>query len=113
VGILKASNLALAFFTELAMLVAFGYGGFQLAGPKWLRYCAAFGLPIVAIALWAWLAAPKSRTQLPMPWLVVFQLTMFTASSALLYRAGRPTLAIVFQVTVMLNVGLAMFWGQR
>lgn len=106
-------NLVLSFLLELCMLAAFGYWGFTLSQPVWLKFVLGLGVPVLAIAGWGQLLAPKSERRLPQPWLLLAKAVMFGLAVLALYNAGQPNLAIVFGILVALNLTLGQVWKQE
>ncbi len=101
--VLKLMNQAVAFALELTMLYMLGRGGYQLGrNPGW-RYTLAIGLPVLAIALWGYFAAPKSTHRLEVPYLTLFQLVMFGSTAYVWYKSGHQMSTIVFMVIVLLS----------
>ena len=100
---IKAINLAAAFFLEIAMLVAFAYFGFHYPENTVMKYLLMITLPVIAIMLWGYFAAPKSKHRLQQPSRVLFALTMFGAAIFLLNMTGETMLAAVFAIMVIIN----------
>ena len=86
---MKAANLALRFFLELAVLAALAYWGW---GVTWVLAIAA---PAAWIALWATFGSPKARIELSTPWRIVFEAVVFGAAAAALWAAGQEVGALV------------------
>lgn len=101
--IIKAINLAVAFFLEMAMIVAFGYFGFHYPKIILIKYILVILLPVIAMALWGYFAAPKSKHQLQQPRRYFFALAMFGAAAALLFLTGNTMLASVFAILAIIN----------
>ncbi|MGN6195602.1 MAG: YrdB family protein [Ginsengibacter sp.] len=110
--IIKAINLAVAFFLELAMIVAFGYFGFHYPKIMLIKYILVILLPVIAMALWGYFAAPKSTHQLQQPRRYFFALAMFGAAIALLFLTGNSMLASVFAILVVINQTLLLILKQ-
>jgi hypothetical protein len=110
--IIKAVNLAVAFFLELSMIVAFGYFGFHYPKIILIKYILLILLPVIAMALWGYFAAPKSQHQLHQPFRYFFALAMFGAATALLFLTGNTMLASVFAILVLINQTLLLILKQ-
>lgn len=110
--IIKGGNLGLAFAVELAMLAGLGVWTHGLSQNGWLAWSLVVLVIGIAIALWAWCAAPKSPTRLDEPWLSLFKILLFGATSAALAQAGQGEWALVFGLVAAGNLGLARLWGQ-
>jgi hypothetical protein len=111
--ILKAANLALAFFLELCMLAAFGYWGFTIVEPTLLKFLLGLGVPALAIVVWGWLLAPKSERRLHQPWLLITKIIIFGLAAAALYFAGQVIWAVVLGGLAAVNLGLGQVWKQE
>jgi hypothetical protein len=85
----KAANLALRFFLELAALAALAYWGW---GVSWVLAIAA---PAAWIALWATFGSPKARVKLPDARRIAFEAIVFGAAAAALWAAGQPVWGVV------------------
>lgn len=99
-------NLALRFFLELAAWAAIGYWGWtQHEGIT--RFVLAFGLPLVAMAVWGVFRVPGDPGDAPVavPGIVrlVIELAEFGIAAWLLADAGRSTLGIIFAIVVALH----------
>jgi hypothetical protein len=100
---IKTINLAVAFFLEMAMLVAFAYFGFHFPENTVMKFLLVITLPVIAVLLWGYFAAPKSKHRLQQPSRVLFSLTMFGAAIFLLNMTGKSMLAAVFAIMVIIN----------
>jgi Protein of unknown function (DUF2568) len=85
----KAANLTLRFFLELAALAALAYWGW---GVTWVLAVAA---PAAWIALWATFGSPKARVSLSMPQRIAFEAVVFGAAAVALWAAGQEIWAVV------------------
>jgi hypothetical protein len=85
---MKAANLALRFFLELAALAALAYWGW---GVSWVLAIAA---PAGWIVLWATFGSPKARVQLPDTQRIAFEAVVFGAAAAALWAAGQAVWAV-------------------
>lgn len=86
---MKAANLTLRFFLELAALGSLAYWGW---GVTWLLAIAA---PAAWIVLWATFGSPKARVTLSTPWRIVFEAVVFGAAAVALWAAGPKVWALV------------------
>ncbi|HRW08126.1 MAG TPA: YrdB family protein [Caldilineaceae bacterium] len=111
-SILQAINLGLRFLLELCTLAAFGYWGFHMETTPLWRWLFGLGAPVVVAVLWGLFAAPASTHRLTGFWYYLFQLFVFGGAVWALYSSGRPTLGLIFGVTVLLNLLLLAYWKQ-
>lgn len=68
-----------------------------------LKYILMMVLPLIAVALWGYFAAPKSKHPLQQPYRVLFALAIFGTSVFLLILAGKTMLAAIFASLIILN----------
>jgi hypothetical protein len=108
---LKNGNLALAFFVELAMLVAFAAAGWAATPILWLRIVLMVALPGIAIAMWAVWAAPKAKKRRLKPGpLLLFKTIIFAAATLAWWVAGMGLIAAIFGVLAAINLlGIVAF----
>ena len=110
---LKMANLALAFFLELAALVAFAYWGFTSSSdglPSWLL---GIGTPLLAAVLWGIWEAPKSARRLRGAAYLIFKIAFFALAWLALFAANQSVGALVLAVLTAINIGLGYLWHQE
>ena len=105
---MKATNLALRFLLELALLAALAYWGWHEEGAV-----LAVVLPLAAAAVWGVFVAPKRRVELPRAARLVLELALFALAVAGLVTSGSTALGIAFGAVVAANEILLSLWGQR
>ena len=99
---MRQLNLTLKFLLELGALAALGLWGASAADGA-AAVLLAIGLPVIAAALWATLAAPKARRRLPLPLRAPFELGVFAVGALALWAAGLGTPAAMFTALILLN----------
>ena len=104
---MKAANLALRFFLELAALAALAYWGW---GVTWVLAIAA---PAAWIGLWATFGSPKARVTLSTTQRIVFEALVFGAAAAALWAAGQPVWAVVLFGAWAANRAVLTAYGGR
>ena len=104
---MKAANLALRFFLELAALAALAYWGW---GVTWVLAIAA---PAAWIGLWATFGSPKARVTLSTPQRIVFEALVFGAAAAALWAADQPVWAVVLFAAWAANRAVLTAYGGR
>lgn len=107
--ILKSLNQVIQFLVEMVMLVALGYGGFQLGKTTFSKYLFAVSIVGIVIVLWWLFAAPKAPYRLDLPFRLFFKLALFFIAAFLLYESGQSNLAIIFAVIAFVNEIIAAF----
>jgi hypothetical protein len=108
---LKAGNLALKFGIELAAIAALAYWGASLSGVL-LSAVVMVLAPLVMIALWGRVAAPRAKRRLSLPARIPFELTILLLAAVALLAAGEDALAAVLAVAVVVNALLLTAFGQ-
>ena len=104
---MKAANLALRFFLELAALAALAYWGW---GVTWVLAILA---PAAWIVLWATFGSPKARVTLSTTQRIVFEALVFGAAAAALWAAGQPVWAVVLFGAWAANRAVLTAYGGR
>lgn len=98
----RAANLAVKFFLELAMLACFAYGGWHLAGGPW-RLMAAIGLPLVAVVVWGRWAAPRSLRRLSTVRRVPLEVVLFALAVVALVCSGADVAGAMLAALMVIN----------
>lgn len=111
-ALVKNANLALAFVLELCMLAALCYWGFVAGQGTLQKLLLGLGAPLVVAVIWGLFAAPKATWPLPGAGLFALKALLFGSAAVALWATGRPALALVFIVAVVLNSALAAAWAQ-
>jgi hypothetical protein len=110
--IIKLINQVIAFFLEMGMFISLGYWGFLQGKTNLTKYSFAIALPMIAIILWGFFAAPKSEYRLEFPIRIFFELCLFVIASFLLYRTGNSRLAIWFGAIALVSEIIAYILKQ-
>jgi Protein of unknown function (DUF2568) len=109
---LKLTNLALVFLLELCALAAFGYWGFKTGSSPFLKGLLGIGVPLLVAVFWGVFLSPKAVVALTKPLKTFLQLLVFALAAAALYSSGKPVLAFVFGLAVVINQLLLFVWQQ-
>ncbi|MBK9924724.1 MAG: YrdB family protein [Anaerolineales bacterium] len=109
---LKFLNSALAFFLELAMLIAFGYWGFHGERSVWLKWLLGIGIPVLTAVIWGYFFAPNSAHRLNMIAGALLSSLLFLIAAAALYQIGHTVLVLTMTVIVIINRVLMLIWKQ-
>ncbi|UFH52006.1 YrdB family protein [Spirosoma sp. KNUC1025] len=111
--LVKGIYQTIYFLLELSMLASFAYSGFHSSRHVFINCLLGIGLPILAILLWGYFAAPRSAHRLSPLYLSIFALTLFGISAFLLYRAGQPRLALLLGAVALtselIKLGLRLY----
>ncbi|HEX4525844.1 MAG TPA: YrdB family protein [Gaiellaceae bacterium] len=100
---MKAVNLAVRFACELAMLVAFVWWGWPVAG--------IVGA-VAAAVVWGLFIGPKARRRLPDPARFLLELTLFAAATAAFIDVGQSVLAVAFAIAAVVTASLVRVWPE-
>lgn len=100
---IRPIHLVVAFLLELAMLFCLGYYGFHISDSGLQRFIIGIGLPVIAIVLWGFFAAPRARHRLPFPYLIIFKLALFLATATLVYSIGQHQWALTFFAVALIS----------
>lgn len=90
---------------DRAVLAAFGIWGWLHATVGW-RFVLVVALPLAFAVAWGYLAAPNSSTQLPDPYLLVFQALAFLLGTVALATSGRLPFGIVLGLVAVAVLSL-------
>jgi Protein of unknown function (DUF2568) len=101
----RATNLALKFVLEPGALAALAIWGASVDSTG-VAVLLGVGIPVVVVALWSRLAAPKSPRRLPTRAHIPFELAVFAVAALTLFAAGHTSLAIAFSAAVAVNAVL-------
>ena len=109
-AILKAINLALAFFLELAMLTAYAYWGFHTRTTTMLKITLGIGIPLIVAVIWGFFMAPNSPRRLQGAAYLALKVVLFGLAIAALMAVGNRALGIVFAAVFVINTILLYIW---
>ena len=100
--------MLLSFLVEVAMLILLGHWGYRLFDNMLMKVLFAILAPLVAAILWGIFAAPRSKTRLQQPWLLVFKLVMFISTAVLIYLEGHIFIAAALLFFALLNQSVSI-----
>jgi hypothetical protein len=112
-SIIKPTNLALRFLLEIASLIAIGYWGFYRGQNLLQDILLGIGLPFVMAVIWGMFVSPKARMRLPEIGRLAIELLVFGGGVLALFGVGRPTLATILAVLVLIHLPLTFLLDQR
>jgi Protein of unknown function (DUF2568) len=110
--LIKGANQALRFLLELCALGALAYWGFKTGNATITKIVLGVGAPLVAAVVWGTFVSSQAPVQLPGLLILVLQVLVFGLAAAGLVVTGHRTLALVFEVIVVINALLMYVWGQ-
>ena len=107
---LKLLNLAVRFLLELCMLAAVAFWGFKTQSSWVMKILFGIGLPVLIATLWGMFLAPKATRPLSGASFLTIELVLFSTGAFALFASGKPTLGLVYTVTVIVNKILLSVW---
>ncbi|GAX91700.1 hypothetical protein EFBL_3390 [Effusibacillus lacus] len=110
--VIQTANLALRFLLELCALAALGYWGFRTGRGLIVKIGLGFGAPLLIAVVWATFGAPGASVQLSAPLHLLLELVVFGLPAVALFTAGKPGLAWIYGLAVVINRTLMYLWGQ-
>lgn len=111
--IIKAINLGIAFFVELAMVAAFVYWGFHGKATTLAHVVLGIGIPILIMAFWGIFLSPKANYHLGLPLKTTLKFVLFALGSSALFVSNKKTLGVILFVMFTINEVLALIWHQE
>ncbi|MED1954259.1 YrdB family protein [Brevibacillus centrosporus] len=105
-GMIHAFFLLLVFLSEVAAIIAYGYWGFQFHSSTWVKWALGIGIPVVVIVVWGLFLSPKASVEFPQALRIGMKVMVFGFAAAALYAAGRPRLAFLFGLCVLVSHGM-------
>jgi hypothetical protein len=85
------------------MIASFGCYGYSRGFNVPTRFVFSVSMIAICVALWAFLAAPKSTHRLPMPYLGLFRGIMFLFTAFFLFLFQLQTFAIAIGVLAVIT----------
>ena len=98
--------LAVRFVTELALLAALAVTGWRLGDGMLLQVVLAVLLPLVAVAVWGRLVAPRASGRLADPARLVVEAALFTVSALGLVLVGFVAVGVAYGVAAVVVAAL-------
>lgn len=108
----KGVNTIVTFALELAMLVGFGFWGYQIDPGGGLGWALAVGLPVAGAAVWGAWFAPRSPRRLALVPGVLLSLGLFGLAALAFALARQPLAGGLLAVVAVVNRALALYWRQ-
>jgi hypothetical protein len=97
--------LSARFLTEIALPVALAVTGWRLGEPLVMQVVLAVLLPLVAVAVWGRLVAPRASGRLTDPARLAVEATLFTVGAVGLLLVGFAWVGVLYGVAA---VGVAL-----
>ena len=110
--ILQYANLALRFILELCALGAVGYWGIYTGNGKIMKIVLGIGSPILLGVVWGVFGSPNAAVKLTMTWHILLEMIVFGIPAVALYFTGKPQIAFIYGMVVVINRILMAVWNQ-
>ncbi|SFQ76065.1 Protein of unknown function [Psychrobacillus psychrotolerans] len=105
-------NIALRFILEVCALAFLAYWGFQSSQDLLIRLLLGIGLPLFIAILWGVFGSPAAPIPFKRFHRLLLELLIFGLAALALFFSGKPTLAIIYATTVLVNRLLIYLWDQ-
>ena len=109
---IKLLNLLVRFLLELCLLAAVGFWGFKTHSSSGLKILFGVGLPILIAVLWGMFVAPKAVYRLNSVLYIAAEFVLLGSGAAALFASGKPTIAWIYAIIVVINKVLVVAWRQ-
>jgi len=100
---LRAVNLGVRFFLEMAALASFAYWGGTLPASSLIRIAAAVALPLVVAIFWGLFVSPKARIATGRLGRAGLGLIVFLAGALAVFDRGHGSMAQVFAAVAIVS----------
>lgn len=110
--ILQYINLVFRFLLELGALAALGYWGFRKEIGIIMKIVLGTGAPFLIAVVWAIFGAPNSIVKLTANMHILLEMIVFGIPAFALYTAGKPRLAWIYGICMVINRLLMFLWEQ-
>ena len=110
--ILQNINLAIRFLLELCAIASLAYWGFVTGKGAVAKFFLGIGAPVLLAVIWGVFGSPKAKIKLSLPLQLFLELIVFGIPALALYTAGKPQLAWIYGICVVLNRILMFIWKQ-
>lgn len=105
-------NIALRFILEVCALVFLAYWGFQSSQDLLIKLIFGIGLPLFIAILWGVFGSPAAPKPFKGFHRLLLELLIFGLATLALVFLGKPSLAIIFALIVIVNRFLIALWDQ-
>lgn len=101
-------NMLITFLLELAMLAAYGVGGYELASNTAIRWLLAIVFPVIVGVLWGIFLSPRARVQLPYPLKLAGRILLMIGGALILWSAHMTLLATIYTIALLASITLTL-----
>ena len=101
-------NMLITFLLELAMLAAYGVGGYELTTNTVVRWVLAIVFPVIVGVLWGIFLSPRARVQLPFPVQLACRFALMIGGALILWSAHMTVLATIYTIALLASMTLTL-----
>jgi hypothetical protein len=99
-------NMLITFLLELAMLAAYGVGGYELTTNTVVRWTLAIIFPIIVGVLWGIFLSPRARVHLPYAVKLAGRFLLMIGGALILWSAHMTVLATIYTIALLASITL-------
>jgi hypothetical protein len=100
--------MLITFLLELAMLGAYGFGGYELTNNTVARWLLALLFPVIVGVLWGIFLSPRAVVTLPYAVKLAGRFLLMIGGALILWGAHLSTLATIYTVALLLSIALTL-----
>lgn len=101
-------NMVVTFVLELAMLGAYGFGGYEASSNTIVRWVLAIVIPAIVAVLWGIFLSPRARVALPYALKVAARFALMIGGALILWSAHVTVIAAIYSVALALSMVLTL-----
>jgi len=105
---MKLFNMVVTFLLEIAMLAAYGYGGYELTSNAVLRWVFAIAFPVIVGVLWGAFLSPRARVASPYSVKVAGRFLLMIGGAVILWSAHLTVLAAIYTAAFAVSAALTI-----
>ncbi|MGE7602496.1 YrdB family protein [Peribacillus sp. NPDC097675] len=105
-------NITLRFILEVCALGFLTYWGFQSSQGILMKLVLGIGSPLLIAIIWGVFGSPAAPIPVQGILRTLLELLIFGLATLALYSSGKPTLAIIYAILVVVNRILIYIWDQ-
>jgi hypothetical protein len=105
---MRQLNMFVTFLLELAMLAAYGVGGYELTTNTIARWLLAIVFPVIVATLWGIFLSPRARVQLPYAVKLAGRFLLMIGGALILWSAHMTVLATVYTIALVVSITLTL-----
>jgi hypothetical protein len=104
----RVLNMVITFLLELAMLAAYGVGGYELTTNTVARWLLAIAFPVIVGVLWGIFLSPRARVTLPYAVKLAGRFLLMAGGALILFSAHLTVLATIYTIALLASITLTL-----